>query len=206
DRARNAPPHERGGRDRSRRGLLARARRRRPARGPLRPRGDHRAMRRLFLWSGLSVACFVAASANAGALPPPTPSPTPTPRAKLSGGFGRAVVTPSSPGSTGQSMADVVHAAETNRGKEGEKKAGVKIDNDTLVTDPTKGKLTTTKASAVPPARPAPAPPAPRAGITPAAAAAPGAAAPGAPPAPTPTVALYSDAPSPEEAKWREAS
>ena len=93
-----------------------------------------------------TLALLFAFETNARALPP-TPTPTPTPRPKLSGGFGRAVVTPSSPGATGQSLADVVHAASTTRGKDAEKKPGVRIDNDTLVTDPSKGKVTTAKAA-----------------------------------------------------------
>jgi hypothetical protein len=124
----------------------------------------------------------------------PTPTPTPTVRARLGGGFGRAVSTPISPGATGQSLADVVRAAETVRSKENaEKKSGVKIDNTTLVTDPTKGKLTTAKP--VPAAAPRPAAP-------------PAAPAPAARTSvvPTPTPLAAPGEPSAEETKWREAA
>lgn len=130
---------------------------------------------------------------------PPSPTPTPTARPKLGGGFGRAVATPAVAPATGQSLADLVHAAETARSKEsGEKKAGVKIDNSTLVTDPTKGRLTT--------ARVAPAPPVPAAG-RPAATPAAGsrtqiAPAPTVAPAPAPVP----NGPSADETKWRDAS
>ncbi len=77
-----------------------------------------------------------------------TPTPTPAPR-KLAGGFGRSaadtVVTPVEAARTpaaGQSLADAVRAASgAKKGKAG--KVRVTITNDTLVTDPTKGKLTT---------------------------------------------------------------
>jgi hypothetical protein len=87
-----------------------------------------------------------------------TPTPTPTPR-KLSGGFGRgapdAVVTPA-PEETpapGQSLADAVRAADKKKRKDS--KATVAITNETLVTDPKKGRLTTSSP------RPTPSAPAP---------------------------------------------
>jgi hypothetical protein len=140
----------------------------------------------LFLIAFLLPSLLVAA--------PPSPSPTPTPRPKLGGGFGRAVSTPVAPGATGQSLADVVRAAETARKKENpEKKAGVKIDNNTLVTDPTKGRLTTAQSVPAAAARPAApsAPPAPTGR---------------APVAPTPTPLPAPGVPSAEETRWREAA
>ena len=97
---------------------------------------------------------MLAALPSSGA-PKVTPTPTPRER-KLSGGFGRgasdAVVTPSLPAATpvaGQSLAEAVRAASA--GKKKEPKSKVAITNDTLVTDPKKGRLTTASA---PPARP----------------------------------------------------
>ena len=140
------------------------------------------------------VTTFLVAVSGFGASPTPTPTPTPTLLPKLSGGFGRAVSTPVAAGATGQSLADVVRAAETARSKESpEKKAGgVKIDNTTLVTDPGKGKLTTAQPSPGAPARAA-APPAP-------------AAAGRAQIAPTPTAVPLPGAPSADEITWREAA
>jgi hypothetical protein len=121
----------------------------------------------------------------------PTPTSTPTPLPRLFGGFGRTVSTPAAAGATGQSLADVVRAADTARSKEApEKKAGVKIDNTTLVTDPTKGKLTTAQPPPGGPARPAATPaPASRAQI-----------------APTKTAVPVPSAPSADELTWREAA
>ena len=88
----------------------------------------------------------------------PTPTPTPTPKErKLSGGFGRgapdAVVTPeteTTPPSSGQSLADAVKAAnESKKRKEG--KGKIAITNETLVTDPRKGRLTTSSPRPTPP-------------------------------------------------------
>ncbi len=67
------------------------------------------------------------------------PTPTPTVRPRLSGGFGR---TPVAPAQRGQTYADVVRAASESKARK-EQKAGVAITNQTLVTDPKKGKLTT---------------------------------------------------------------
>ncbi len=143
-----------------------------------------------FLFGLLLPSCLLAAAA-------PTPTPTPTARPRLGGGFGRAVSTPVPRGATGQSLADVVRAAETVRNKEKEnpeKKSAVKIDNNTLVTDPSKGKLTTAKPAPAAAARPA-APPA-----APAAAARASVAPTPAPPSPAP------GEPSAEETRWREAA
>jgi len=97
-----------------------------------------------------------------------TPTPTPTPR-KLSGGFGRGApeaVTPPAPEETpppGQSLAEAVRAADRKKPKDS--KATVTITNETLVTDPRKGKLTT---SAPRPTSAAPTPPAEQASPSPA--------------------------------------
>jgi hypothetical protein len=84
-------------------------------------------------------------------------TPTPTPRPKLSGGFGRPRSTPVPASLTdgGQSLADVVRAAQETR--EGASAAapdrsGVTIDNRSLVKNPDKGRLST---SAVPSRTPA---------------------------------------------------
>jgi hypothetical protein len=115
----------------------------------------------------------------------PTPTPTPTTRPRLSGGFGRAVSTPVvQQGTAGQSLADLVRAAEAARNKEpSEKKSGVKIDNGSLITDSAKG-----KAAAVRP--PAAAVPVSRTPVAPGATAVP----------------VASPAPSAEETRWRDAA
>ncbi|HEX9305751.1 MAG TPA: hypothetical protein VGA31_15010 [Thermoanaerobaculia bacterium] len=69
---------------------------------------------------------LVAALSSLAAAPRPTPSPTP----QLSGGFGKAPV-------SGRARRD------------GDKK-GIRITNDSLVTDPGKGKLTTSRIQATP--------------------------------------------------------
>ena len=130
--------------------------------------------------------CLVAACLQA-VTPTPVPTVTPTPRPKLGGGFGRAVSTPLPPDEGGQSLSDVVRAAGTAKVREaGQKKAGVTIDNSSLVTDPTKGRLTTSK----PAARPVAAPATPAASRTQS----------GMGPTPPPPSAAA------EEQKWREAS
>jgi len=104
---------------------------------------------------------LISASGIGSPAPKATPTPTPQPR-KLSGGFGRvdadAVVTPvvaETPAPTpGHSLADQVRAAEQAR-KRKEPKATVTITNETLVTDPKKGRLTT---SVPRPTSPAPTP------------------------------------------------
>jgi hypothetical protein len=89
----------------------------------------------------------------------PTATPTPQPR-KLGGGFGRgapeAVVTPAlaETPAPGQSLAERVRAADKTM-KRKESKATVSITNQTLVTDPRKGRLTTSSP------RPTSAPPTP---------------------------------------------
>jgi hypothetical protein len=77
----------------------------------------------------------------------PTPTPTPRPR-KLAGGFGRAVpgaaVTPeeTTVPVDGQSLGETVRAAGVAR-KRKESHPPISITNETLVTDPKKGRLTT---------------------------------------------------------------
>lgn len=106
------------------------------------------------------------------ALAAAAPTPTPTPR--LSGGFGRTAVTPgASP--RGQSLADVVSAAGETRGRSERKKPAVRITNESLVTEPGKGKLTTSEPRVSPPS-------ASKAPVTASKAAAPAAAAPAATP------------------------
>jgi DNA repair exonuclease SbcCD ATPase subunit len=75
---------------------------------------------------------------------------TPTPRPRLSGGFGRPAAKPVASESTGQSLSDVVRAAEESKGHK-EQKSGVAITNESLVTDPRKGKITTSSPRNVPP-------------------------------------------------------
>lgn len=116
------------------------------------------------------------------------PTPTPTPHPKLSGGFGRTPIVAPEPG--GQTMADVVRAASEARARK-EQKTPVAITNRNLVTDPKKGRLTT---SAMAPATP---PPGPRG--TPAIAARPASAGtPAAARTPGPTDLAA------EEARWKE--
>jgi hypothetical protein len=149
----------------------------------------------------LPAACALlaaASSARAWAPASPTPTPRPTAHARLSGGFGRprATVTPADPASGGQSLADVVRAAHDGRAVEksaGVEKGGVVIDNRSLITDPKKGRVSTSRVvvtHAPSPGRPAPA--APAAATTPGPGATPAAAGgePGAPGMPT-------------EAEWR---
>lgn len=139
-------------------------------------------------WIVAAMLCLAAVPLRAAS---PTPSPTPTPRPRLGGGFGRAVTTPAPAGdSGGQSLADVVRAT---KGKDpGQKKQGVTIDNSTLVTDPTKGRVTTSQAPA---GRTAPPPAAPAGKGAPVTAA----------PAPTPTPSASANSAA-EEQKWREAT
>lgn len=111
-------------------------------------------------WVLGAVFCFAASSLWATP-PTPAPTPTPTPRPKLGGGFGRAAFTPAPADPGGQSLADVVRAAGTAKVREpGQKKAGVTIDNSSLVTDPKKGRLTTAQPAVRPQAVLPPTPPA----------------------------------------------
>jgi hypothetical protein len=100
----------------------------------------------------VAASIFLLAAASMSAAEPAkskaTPTPTPQLR-KLAGGFGRraaeAAVTPATTSETpaaGQSLADTVKAASGGK-KRKEGKVKVTITNDTLVTDPRKGWLTT---------------------------------------------------------------
>jgi hypothetical protein len=119
----------------------------------------------LFLWAAQGIA----------ASPTPVPTLTPTPRPRLSGGFGRPAATPAgapetvpSSASTNQNRNEVVRAAE--EGKARKESPGVAITNDSLVTDPRKGKLTTSAPRNVLPPTPAKSSePARAAAVTPAA-------------------------------------
>jgi hypothetical protein len=111
------------------------------------------------------------------------PTPTPTPRPRLTGGFGRAAATPVVSETNGQTLSDVVRAASEAKTRK-EPKPGVTITNDSLVTDPKKGRLTTAAPRSVP-------------GPTPAAAK----ATTGAAPTPPATPAVLSEG---SEAEWRE--
>jgi hypothetical protein len=79
----------------------------------------------------------------------PVPTQTPTARPRLSGGFGRPAATPIAADPGGQALSDVVRAAEQGRTRK-EQKPGVSITNKSLVTDPNKGNLTTSKPKGVP--------------------------------------------------------
>ena len=135
------------------------------------------------LWLAVGVA--VIPSALAGA-----PDPTPTPRPRLSGGFGRPRATPPpAPSGGGQSLADVVRSAQDARGQSPER-GTVTIDNRSLVTNPDKGRVSTSKVvpARLPPSVPLPGP----------------AAAGSAPPAPD--MAAASSPPGGTEAEWRQTA
>lgn len=124
------------------------------------------------LWTALSVL----------ALPP---TPTPTARPRLSGGFGKPRATPGpTPVGGAPAGSDVFRAAGEKRAASGPK-AGVSITNESLVTDPNKGKVSTSQS-------------APAAAKTPVAG------------APSRTVAaevsMAEETTSAEEAKWRAAA
>jgi hypothetical protein len=93
------------------------------------------------IWSLLVASGLVLAATN--------PTPTPTPGRRLSGGFGRprATATPGTPPDGGQSLADVVRAAHDApaTAEKPEREKGVVIDNRSLVTDPSKGRVTTSR-------------------------------------------------------------
>jgi predicted RNase H-like nuclease (RuvC/YqgF family) len=95
----------------------------------------------------LGALTLLLASLPLTASPKPTPTPTPRPR-KLAGGFGRAVpgaiVTPAVTAvpAVGQSLAETVRAAGAAK-KRKESHPRISITNETLVTDPKKGRLTT---------------------------------------------------------------
>lgn len=103
-----------------------------------------------------AAALLIAATAPiASAAPRATPTPTPHPR-KLAGGFGRgapdAAITPAvaETPAPGQSLGETVRAEKSRKRKE--PKAAVAITNQTLVTDPRKGRLTTSSPHPTSPA------------------------------------------------------
>jgi len=102
------------------------------------------------LWT---VASALVAAVSLGA----TRTPTPLPR--LSGGFGRPRSTPNPAVSGGgQSLADVVRAAREARDQSQSperEKSGLTINNRSLVTNPEKGRVSTSKIT---PPKPTPAP------------------------------------------------
>lgn len=95
--------------------------------------------------------CALALAAGPAAALPEAPARTPTPVVhRLSGGFGRPRATPAPPADGGQSLADVVRAAKEAR-QQGEsptrEKSGLTIDNRSLVTNPDKGRVSTSRAA-----------------------------------------------------------
>ena len=120
-------------------------------------------MKRGFRLSGIglrvgTLAVLSLAGAMARAQEPPR---TPTPAPRLSGGFGRLRATPvaSPKADSGQNFSDVVHAAHESRGTAGAEGGTLTINNRSLVKNPSKGKVSSSKP--VPTAaRPAPVTPA----------------------------------------------
>ena len=104
-----------------------------------------------FLWSGVWLVTAAGTLLAAA-------TPTPTPRPRLSGGFGRprATPVPVAVSEGGQSLADVVRAAQETRGENGaeKEKSGITIENKNLVKDSAKGRLTTSAHAAPSPPRP----------------------------------------------------
>jgi hypothetical protein len=98
----------------------------------------------------LTACALAAAVPAASALAQSAPSKTPTPAPRLSGGFGRPRATPvPSAEAGGQSLADVVRAAKESREQTenpNRERSGVTIDNHSLVTNPDKGRISTSKA------------------------------------------------------------
>lgn len=94
-------------------------------------------------------ALGLVAAAAATAQPVATRTPSPAPR--LSGGFGRPRATPPSDGSSGgQSFTDVVRAARDARhpeSKPAQEKSSLTIDNRSLVTNPNKGRISSSKTT-----------------------------------------------------------
>jgi len=103
---------------------------------------------------------MAAAAATAQTIPTRTPSPVP----RLSGGFGRPRATPPSDGSSaGQNLPEVGRAARDPRHPQinpAPEKSSLTIDNHSLVTNPNRGRVSTSKApqarerptAAIPPA------------------------------------------------------
>ena len=76
-------------------------------------------------------------------------TPTPTPRPKLSGGFGRPRATPAPTPEGGASISDPVRAAQTTSAQKTEKST-LTIDNRSLVTNPDKGRVSTSRIALAP--------------------------------------------------------
>jgi hypothetical protein len=98
----------------------------------------------------LAVLGLLAATVITAQVPP-----TPTPRPKLSGGFGRPRAVPTAAAAGGQSLADVVRAAHDAR-EQSPEKGSVTINNRSLVTNPEKGRVSTSRIQ--PPRSPSPLP------------------------------------------------
>ena len=97
----------------------------------------------------VTFAAFPALAAT----PTPLPTTTPTPRPRLSGGFGRPAATPAtpeSPAAPSRALSEVVRAAEESKTRK-EQKSSVAITNESLVTDTSKGRLTTSSPRNLPP-------------------------------------------------------
>lgn len=101
-------------------------------------------MRNGFLVSGFG---FLV-GAGAATFLPAQATRTATPAPRLSGGFGRPRSTPpptAAASGGGQSLADVVHAAQQSRDGEKPEKGGLTISNRSLVTASDKGRVSTSK-------------------------------------------------------------
>ena len=112
--------------------------------------------------SGAGFLAFAVSCLSGIALAAGNPTPTPTPAPRLTGGFGKPRAAPAPAAETaggGQSRSDLVKAAPGSRRENAARKA-LTITNDSLVTDPSKGRLTTGIArQPTPGARPTPASP-----------------------------------------------
>jgi hypothetical protein len=110
-------------------------------------------------------------------------TPTPTPRPKLSGGFGRPRATPApTPEGIAATSSEPVRAAQAANGQKTEKST-LTIDNRSLVTNPDKGRVSTSRIAPAPPPHP------PAAGA-----------------APTPVPAVDGSMTGGTEAEWRETA
>jgi len=107
-------------------------------------------MKKAFLASG--VGFLVATSGLLAAT-----TPTPTPRPKLSGGFGRPRATPA-PTPENAVVSEPLRPAQAAGGPKVEKST-LTIDNRSLVTNPEKGRVSTSKIAPLPTPRPAAAAP-----------------------------------------------
>jgi hypothetical protein len=111
------------------------------------------------LGRSIRLTAGIVAALSAAALSGQTPAKTATPAPRLSGGFGRPRNTPPPTGvaeTGGQSLSDVVTAAKTSSSGAPEKST-MTIDNRSLVKNPSKGRVSTSRASNAA-AHPAPSP------------------------------------------------